>query len=420
MNRILNRLFKLINIYVIVSLLPINYDILNIFKFLFSTRIKNNLLILLVFAAIPYLCSIAEGKKYIMKNIDIIFYLAAVLIISLFNSIDTARSILCAVYLLCLGLYSIFMVYLYGFEYLIKTVMWVLFVFSVLSIFYGTFIPNIGISYDDRYECVWRGICGNRIQLGVIMSLNVILSSFFISWSKKISNLLIAANLFMGIFLIYKSASASAYIVTAAAYGILYAAMFSKINIAFFIAFINCATYLVYKGLNSRWLNDIFVKYAGRESTLTGRTTIWKGIVGLIKERPAGYGLDAFWNTENPYKSIFSMSYFDGGHSHNGWLEILLQVGITGFIIFLIVIIKSMVKINNKGLREDRNLRIITCYFAYLFVYFTVEPLTYSYFVVNIFNFLMFISIVYINTHVSINIKGKLITSNNYNDYNKF
>lgn len=407
MNRILNRLFRLINIYVIVGLLPINYDILRIFKFLFSTRIKNNLLILLVLVTIPYLCSITEGKKFIIKNLDIVFYLAAILIISLFNSIDPARSIFCAVYLLCLGIYSIFMVYLYGFEYIIKTVMWTLFVFSILSIFYGTFVPNIGISYDDRYECVWRGICGNRIQLGVIMSLNVILSSFFISRSKKISNLLITANLFMGIFLIYKSASASAFFVTAAAYGILYVAMFSKVNIVFFIAFINFITYLIYKGQNSQWLNYLFVKYAGRESTLTGRTTIWKGIVGLIKERPAGYGLDVFWNTENPYKSIFSMSYFDGGHSHNGWLEILLQVGITGFVIFLMVIIKSMIKINSKGLREDRNLRIITCYFAYLFVYFTVEPLTYSYFVVNIFNFLMFISIVYINFHVSINMNFK-------------
>ena len=403
MNGIFNRLFKLINIYLIVSLLPINYDILGVFKFLFSTKIKYNLLIVLVIVTIPYLCSIVEGKKFIIKNLDITFYVMAVLIISMFNSIDPSRSIFTAIYLLCLGLYSIFMVYLYGFEYIIKMLVWILLVCSVLSIFYGTFVPNIGICYDYRYDIAWRGICGHRIQLGVIMSLNVILSSFFISRDKKISNLLFIANLFMGIFLIYKSASVSAFIVTAAAYGILYATMVLKINIVFFIAFINCATYLIYKGLNSQWLNNLFVKYAGREATLTGRTTIWKGIGFLIKGRPLGYGLDAFWNTENQYRSFFSMSYFDGGHSHNGFLEILLQVGIIGFVVFVIVISKSMLKINSEGLRKDRNLKIITCYFGYLFVYFTVEPLTYSYYIVNIFHLLMFISIAYINTHDSIN-----------------
>ena len=75
-----------------------------------------------------------------------------------------------------------------------------------------------------------------------------------------------------------------------------------------------------------------------REPTLSGRTAIWAQVLHAIAQRPLlGYGFDAFWRgMQGPSMQIDTAVHFIVEHAHNGFLEICLELGLTGLILFLL------------------------------------------------------------------------------------
>ena len=76
--------------------------------------------------------------------------------------------------------------------------------------------------------------------------------------------------------------------------------------------------------------------------TLSMRVPIWEYLWTEVEKRfLLGYGFATYWIMGNPRIDIFA-SYFEGfkvNEAHNGFLEIMLQLGIVGFIFFLLPII---------------------------------------------------------------------------------
>jgi exopolysaccharide production protein ExoQ len=77
---------------------------------------------------------------------------------------------------------------------------------------------------------------------------------------------------------------------------------------------------------------NLVLDATGKDSTLTGRVQIWHAAIVAISQRPLlGYGYQMFWNRGgaitfiNPYPN----------HAHDGYLDILLDTGIVGLLIFL-------------------------------------------------------------------------------------
>ena len=81
----------------------------------------------------------------------------------------------------------------------------------------------------------------------------------------------------------------------------------------------------------------------GKSSNLTGRLDIWSAVIGLAQERPAfGWGWVSFWI---PWAPPFDTLAFEGGvqqlHAHNAWLDIWLQLGIVGLVVFGILVLST-------------------------------------------------------------------------------
>lgn len=79
---------------------------------------------------------------------------------------------------------------------------------------------------------------------------------------------------------------------------------------------------------------------AGRDLTLSGRTTIWHALLTKIGERPfLGYGYEGFWKGiygESAYVGkVYGTTYIPP-HSHNGFLELLIAFGLIGFTLFVL------------------------------------------------------------------------------------
>jgi len=89
----------------------------------------------------------------------------------------------------------------------------------------------------------------------------------------------------------------------------------------------------------------IIVEKLGKSMTLTGRTLFWPLIVEAINKRPFfGYGYLGFWKpSPNPEDPSFPIISPDNGfrpeHSHNGFLDVGVDFGWGGLLLFIISII---------------------------------------------------------------------------------
>jgi exopolysaccharide production protein ExoQ len=81
------------------------------------------------------------------------------------------------------------------------------------------------------------------------------------------------------------------------------------------------------------WLApEALLSAIGKDPTLTGRTQIWKAVMDQVAHRPLiGYGFAAFWEpTSVPALIIRKQAHWTVPTAHNGWIDLLVQVGWIG------------------------------------------------------------------------------------------
>jgi O-antigen ligase len=82
----------------------------------------------------------------------------------------------------------------------------------------------------------------------------------------------------------------------------------------------------------------------GRDSTLSGRTDVWTAVIHSIVKRPLlGYGYYAFWlGLKGESANAILSTHWVFGYAHNGILEIFLQLGTTGVVLFFATLIQAL------------------------------------------------------------------------------
>jgi exopolysaccharide production protein ExoQ len=84
----------------------------------------------------------------------------------------------------------------------------------------------------------------------------------------------------------------------------------------------------------------------GKGDTLTGRTDIWASVTELAQQRPVfGWGWVSYWA---PWAEPFDDLAFEGGvhqyQAHNAWLDLWLQIGIVGVVVFAALFVSSLAR----------------------------------------------------------------------------
>jgi exopolysaccharide production protein ExoQ len=71
----------------------------------------------------------------------------------------------------------------------------------------------------------------------------------------------------------------------------------------------------------------------GRNTTLTGRTDVWAVLVSVFQRKPIlGSGFGSFWTSK-------SREFFDIPDAHSGYLDVLLELGLTGIVLLTIFLV---------------------------------------------------------------------------------
>jgi len=93
-------------------------------------------------------------------------------------------------------------------------------------------------------------------------------------------------------------------------------------------------------------LRDPLLAAMGKSPDLTGRSRIWASVIELASERPVfGWGWVSYWT---PWGAPLNTLAKEGGvhqyQAHNAWLDIWLQLGIVGLIVFGAFIVSTVVR----------------------------------------------------------------------------
>lgn len=90
---------------------------------------------------------------------------------------------------------------------------------------------------------------------------------------------------------------------------------------------------------------EIMLEALGKDPTLTGRTDIWASLMRRVAERPwTGYGYAAFWVPDlGPAWYIREEIQWEAPSAHNGWLEVLVQLGWPGLVLTVLLMTASFV-----------------------------------------------------------------------------
>ncbi len=101
----------------------------------------------------------------------------------------------------------------------------------------------------------------------------------------------------------------------------------------------------------------VLAKLVGRDPTLTGRTAIWAQVWVAILKRPwLGYGFSAFWRgTKGASFEVIVALKFVLFHAHNGYLEIWLELGAAGLLLFALSYFRAWQRLWPTLLEERRS-----------------------------------------------------------------
>lgn len=122
-------------------------------------------------------------------------------------------------------------------------------------------------------------------------------------------------------------------------------------------------------------LEQAILKEAHKDSTLTGRTYIWKRADIQISKRPAlGLGYSAFWipgnvEAEGIWQTM-GIASKSGFNFHNSFREILVHLGIVGLILFGLIYVPTVCF---SIIRPVLHPSAITSFFSAILIYNTVR-----------------------------------------------
>jgi len=202
-------------------------------------------------------------------------------------------------------------------------------------------IPKLGHSnLGGGYENAWRGAFTHKNWLGAAMSIGIAVSAY--SYKIRANLRFLSALTFAGcVILLVLSRSATALIATVVSGFVLIvgaAIQSERMPVMRALALIGLGLVLAFVLLLPLGVIDInfndLPSMAGRSSTLTGRTDLWRAVWAAIRESPLlghGYG---FWDQPSVARSKIWLSVdWEAPHAHNNWLEAWLQLGLVGLVI---------------------------------------------------------------------------------------
>ena len=272
-----------------------------------------------------------------------------------------------------------------------------------ISILFIKYYPYLGRAYSQWGPMYFTGVTTNKNLLGYVL---FVLGLFFVAWiftkhepidKKDVAqrrvqrdDMLVTVVFLVIIAYLFKMTDSKTPLVAlAAASGVVLSLRFAVIQRHFgkFAALGLITGAILQMTVN---INKAVVEGVGRDTTLTGRTDIWDKALGLVQNPVLGAGFETFWLGDRLLAMWKAFPVFLPNQAHNGYLEMYINLGVVGLILFLFALGSSYRSLHGKLLdaisapRIDRHELMLSVFgIAYFVAYLlynvteaTYKPLT--------------------------------------------
>jgi len=259
---------------------------------------------------------------------------------------------------------------------LLRRSAYVLIPFSFVLIKY---YPALGRQYG-RWSGVemWTGVTSQKNELGRLC----MISAFFLLWAlyqrwreprvaggrsqvwADVSVILIALYLLKG------SDSATSLATIGAGIATFFGLRWFR-NLAPQAGLLALVIFLIVFGASTPFLGGSNVAgltaSLGRDDTLTGRTEVWAAVLPAVKSQPLlGYGFGSFWTDAR-------REVYDIGTAHNGYLDILLELGAVGLAFYTLWLLSCARQLHRALAQDYEWARLAICFLVMNLLYNTTE-----------------------------------------------
>ncbi len=225
----------------------------------------------------------------------------------------------------------------------LRLLAWALGIAALLSLLFALALPSYGIS-SGVHEGAWKGIFSHKQTLGRLMALSALVFLLLGVSSRRYQRVACAIFFSLSIGLLLLSDSITALIVFLVVLGLLpfcnvlrwRYTLAVPVLIALILLGVGVAALLLYN-------LEVALNVLGRDATLTGRTELWIATLEMIRQSPwLGYGYGAFWlGWEGKSAYIWSIVTWQPANAHNGFLDLWLDLGLLGILVFGLGLVMS-------------------------------------------------------------------------------
>ena len=219
-----------------------------------------------------------------------------------------------------------------------------------LSLLYIKYYPALGQQYDPWTGAQFNtGVTLNKNMLGSITYLLLLGASWRLiallqsskSTADRRRHLLAQGSLLaMGIYLLSMAHSSTSSLCFAIGFGLLLVTSLRFVRRHAGSVHVIVLILLVIAGMAALLAGTGGVANAlGRDSTFSGRTDIWAGVIPLAPNWLVGAGFESFWLSPYVHQRLaVLMPGLPLNEAHNGYIEIYLELGVVGLALLVFVL----------------------------------------------------------------------------------
>jgi O-antigen ligase len=289
-----------------------------------------------------FVISYWKGFIYVITKSPFQFLLLAIIIFSILWSEDLSSTLKDIKGLIRIYFIAIYLAMRYPLREQMRLIALALGVAALLSMIFSAFIPGY-IHISPELLNMWSGIYGHKNELGYMMTwsagvfLHLALSSYRYRWLMWA-----LCGLSICLIILTRSTTSLAILLTMILLLPFYQS-FKKSNYKLQVVMITSALMLLII-FSMLLINnaETVVGTSGKDLTLNGRSDLWELVIAKVWERPwLGYGYSGFW-TSNAASNLRA-TYDWASNAHNGFLQLLLELGFLGFLTFAVGFIRFFV-----------------------------------------------------------------------------
>jgi O-antigen ligase len=241
-------------------------------------------------------------------------------------------------------------------------------VFEIIAALIGSPIFKVGQADPDNTprELAWsraelfnpdariQGLPGNANILAILTILFLILTVVKIVGSKKVTAI-VALDLALAGFVFVRTESATAILALLAAAVVGAIALVARRGgVAARVTVWGTGLVAVAAAGLALANFDRFTALLGKSPDLTHRFDIWNATIERIVQQPVvGHGFVGFWPMWEPFFSLHSIRSIPVTQAHNAWLDIALQAGAVGVVLFAVVLVTLAYRVWGAAIRSE-------------------------------------------------------------------